>query len=200
MKLRFSIAHFSVKQPQTFKNSFCPSAAQRQTASRCLANFFVLLPQTLKKSLWLSYLSVARKSWLCSARLRRVSVSRRTAAVVRNRRESRITTIISLNNKLQDIEKRFAACAAGKGRSCFEGLRCSRRSVRLRAHFIPDSTDSRDAPKVAGYGLQLREKQKVKRTYGLLSASSAVTFQKALRIKGPTRENLIITLERAWTM
>src|SRR5437870_12287129 len=40
-KLRFSIAHFSVKQRRPFKNSFCPSRRhRRQTASRCLANFY----------------------------------------------------------------------------------------------------------------------------------------------------------------
>src|ERR1700693_4186340 len=52
MKLRFSIAHFSVKHRKPFKNSFCPSRRhRRQTASRCLANFLFSLPQTLKKSL-----------------------------------------------------------------------------------------------------------------------------------------------------
>src|SRR3979490_833774 len=56
IKLRFSIAHFSVKHRKPFKNSFCPSRRhRRQTASRCLANFLFSLPQTLKKSLWLSY-------------------------------------------------------------------------------------------------------------------------------------------------
>src|SRR5690242_3323030 len=41
MKLRFSMAHFSVKQRRPFKNSFCPSLRhRRQTASRCLANFY----------------------------------------------------------------------------------------------------------------------------------------------------------------
>src|SRR6266404_6015158 len=52
MKLRFSIAHFSVKHRKPFKNSFCPSRRhRRQTASRCLANFLFSLPQTLKNSL-----------------------------------------------------------------------------------------------------------------------------------------------------
>jgi hypothetical protein len=38
--LRFSMAHFSVKQRSPFKNNFCPSRRhRRQTASRCLANF-----------------------------------------------------------------------------------------------------------------------------------------------------------------
>ena len=49
---------------------------------------------------------------------------------------------------------------------------------------------------MAGYGLQLREKQKVKRTYGLLERQFRSYFEKAVRMKGPTGENLIITLER----
>src|SRR6266436_5371978 len=58
MKLRFSIAHFSVKHRKPFKNSFCPSRRhRRQTASRCLANFLFSLPQTLKKSSWPSHFS-----------------------------------------------------------------------------------------------------------------------------------------------
>ncbi len=51
-------------------------------------------------------------------------------------------------------------------------------------------------PKVAGYGLQLREKQKMKRTYGLLERQFRLYFERAERAKGPTGENLIIMLER----
>jgi len=42
----------------------------------------------------------------------------------------------------------------------------------------------------------LREKQKVKRTYGLLERQFRNYFEKAARAKGPTGENLIIMLER----
>ena len=49
---------------------------------------------------------------------------------------------------------------------------------------------------MAGYGLQLREKQKVKRTYGLLERQFRNYFEKAVRMKGPSGENLIIMLER----
>ena len=54
----------------------------------------------------------------------------------------------------------------------------------------------RGAPKMVGYGLQLREKQKVKRTYGLLERQFRSYFEKAERAKGPTGENLIVMLER----
>lgn len=45
------------------------------------------------------------------------------------------------------------------------------------------------------YGLQLREKQKLKRTYGMLEKQFELTFDKALRMPGITGENLIKLLE-----
>lgn len=50
--------------------------------------------------------------------------------------------------------------------------------------------------KVTGYILQLREKQKVKRLYGLLEDQFRGYFKKAERLKGVTGENLLVLLER----
>jgi small subunit ribosomal protein S4 len=61
---------------------------------------------------------------------------------------------------------------------------------------VPGQHGQARRPKVAGYGLQLREKQKVKRTYGLLERQFRNVYEKAERAKGPTGENLIIMLER----
>jgi small subunit ribosomal protein S4 len=47
-----------------------------------------------------------------------------------------------------------------------------------------------------GYGLQLREKQKVRRIYGILEAQFRITFEKAVKMKGITGEMLLGTLER----
>jgi small subunit ribosomal protein S4 len=49
---------------------------------------------------------------------------------------------------------------------------------------------------MVGYGVQLREKQKVKRTYGLLERQFRAYFEKAERTKGPTGSNLMVMLER----
>jgi small subunit ribosomal protein S4 len=46
------------------------------------------------------------------------------------------------------------------------------------------------------YGLQLREKQKVKRTYGLHESQFRSLFQKASRSKGVTGAELLVLLER----
>ena len=50
--------------------------------------------------------------------------------------------------------------------------------------------------KVQGYGLQLREKQKVKRIYGVLESQFRNYFEEADRRKGITGENLLVMLER----
>src|SRR5579863_5650437 len=45
------------------------------------------------------------------------------------------------------------------------------------------------------YGAQLREKQKLRRTYGLLERQFRNYFKKAARLKGSTGENLLKLLE-----
>ncbi len=50
--------------------------------------------------------------------------------------------------------------------------------------------------KVSDYGVQLREKQKLKRTYGLLEGQFRSCFDRADRMRGVTGENLLVLLER----
>jgi len=50
--------------------------------------------------------------------------------------------------------------------------------------------------KVSEYGMQLREKQKVRRTYGLLEAQFRTYFDRALKQTGRTGETLVKLLER----
>lgn len=50
--------------------------------------------------------------------------------------------------------------------------------------------------KVSEYGIQLREKQKARRTYGVLEGQFRTYFDKADRQKGITGENLLVLLER----
>jgi small subunit ribosomal protein S4 len=50
--------------------------------------------------------------------------------------------------------------------------------------------------RLSDYGVQLREKQKVKRLYGVLERQFRNYYKNADRAKGPTGENLLRTLER----
>jgi small subunit ribosomal protein S4 len=77
-------------------------------------------------------------------------------------------------------------------------LRCFTEKCAIeKRNFVPGQHgQTRRAKKLVGYGLQLREKQKVKRTYGLLERQFRNYFEKAERMQGPTGENLIVMLER----
>ncbi len=79
-----------------------------------------------------------------------------------------------------------------------KGLRCFTEKCAIeKRNYVPGQHgQSRRPKKLAGYGLQLREKQKVKRTYGLLERQFRTYVEKAERAKGPTGENLIVMLER----
>jgi small subunit ribosomal protein S4 len=78
-----------------------------------------------------------------------------------------------------------------------KGLRCFTEKCAIeKRNFVPGQHGQARRAKLAGYGLQLREKQKVKRTYGLLERQFRTYVEKAERAKGPTGENLVVMLER----
>ena len=61
--------------------------------------------------------------------------------------------------------------------------------------YPPGAHGSSFRRKVSEYGSQLREKQKVKRLYGMLEKQFRRLFKEASRRKGMTGENLLILLE-----
>jgi small subunit ribosomal protein S4 len=65
-----------------------------------------------------------------------------------------------------------------------------------RRGFPPGQHGQRRGRKVSDYGIQLREKQKVKRLYGLSEKQFRLFFKRADRQKGETGVNLLILLER----
>lgn len=78
-----------------------------------------------------------------------------------------------------------------------KGTRCFTEKCAIeRRNFPPGQHGQSRRVKLTGYGQQLREKQKVKRAYGLLERQFRNVFEKAELAKGPTGENLIVTLER----
>lgn len=77
-----------------------------------------------------------------------------------------------------------------KGDRCYSE-RCS---VDRRAY--PPGQHGQGRPRFSDYGVQLREKQKVKRMYGLLEKQFRQTFDRAASLKGRSGENLLILLER----
>ena len=78
-----------------------------------------------------------------------------------------------------------------------KGLRCFTEKCAIeKRNFIPGQHGQARRAKMVGYGVQLREKQKVKRTYGLLERQFRNYFEKAVRMKGPTGAILMVMLER----
>jgi small subunit ribosomal protein S4 len=65
-----------------------------------------------------------------------------------------------------------------------------------KRNFAPGQHGKSRRPKLVGYGLQLREKQKVRRLYGILEDQFRAYFEKAARLRGVTGENLLLMLER----
>lgn len=51
-------------------------------------------------------------------------------------------------------------------------------------------------PRLSDYGIQLREKQKIRRLYGVLEKQFSNYYKKAAAQKGSTGENLMVLLER----
>jgi len=78
-----------------------------------------------------------------------------------------------------------------------KGERCFKPSCGIEKRNFQPGQHGRDRKaKLIGYGLQLREKQKVKRIYGILENQFRTYFEKAVRQKGVTGENLLAQLER----
>jgi len=78
-----------------------------------------------------------------------------------------------------------------------KGERChSEKCAIEKRNFVPGQHGKDRKAKLVGYGLQLREKQKVRRVYGVLETQFRNTFEKAALAKGITGDNLMSALER----
>jgi small subunit ribosomal protein S4 len=78
-----------------------------------------------------------------------------------------------------------------------KGERCYTEKCAIEKRNMPPGQHGRRrASKMVGYGVQLREKQKVKRTYGVLEDQFRRYFEMADRTRGITGETLLQLLER----
>jgi len=77
-----------------------------------------------------------------------------------------------------------------------KGQRCLTDKCEIeKRNYAPGQHGKARRPKLIGYGLQLREKQKVRRLYGILEDQFRNYFEKAARMRGVTGENLLLMLE-----
>jgi small subunit ribosomal protein S4 len=88
-------------------------------------------------------------------------------------------------------------CRREKQKLFLKGAKCysEKCPVEKRA-YAPGQHGLNRRQRVSEYGVQLREKQKVRRLYGMLETQFRNTFEKAQRMRGITGENLVKLLER----
>jgi small subunit ribosomal protein S4 len=77
-----------------------------------------------------------------------------------------------------------------------KGQRCFTDKCALSRRDYPPGVHAQKRSKVTDYGVRLREKQKLKRIYGVLERQFRLYFKEAERLKGNTGENLLMLLER----
>ncbi len=88
-------------------------------------------------------------------------------------------------------------CRREEKKLFLKGAKCTSPKCPIeKRNFPPGQHGKNRRFKVSEYGLQLREKQKMRRIYGLLERQFHNTYKKALRVKGVTGENLLRLLER----
>jgi small subunit ribosomal protein S4 len=78
-----------------------------------------------------------------------------------------------------------------------KGSRCTSSKCTFESRGYPPGQHGKNKRfKVSDYGIQLREKQKIREIYGLMEKQFRTTFLKAERLKGVTGENMVKLLER----
>jgi len=77
-----------------------------------------------------------------------------------------------------------------------KGDRCFTEKCAIERRAYPPGQHGQGRVRFSDYGVQLREKQKVRRMYGLLEKQFRRTFDQASRMKGRAGTNLLMLLER----
>ena len=77
-----------------------------------------------------------------------------------------------------------------------KGDRCYKDKCAFAKRAYAPGQHGQGRKKVSNYGEQLREKQKVKRIYGVLETQFRLTFERAEKMQGMAGENLLNLLER----
>jgi small subunit ribosomal protein S4 len=88
-------------------------------------------------------------------------------------------------------------CRRERQKLFLKGTKCFTEKCPVdRRNYPPGAHGQSRRSKISEYGIQLREKQKVRKIYGLLEGQFKLYFEKASQQKGITGENLIRLLER----
>ena len=122
----------------------------------------------------------------------------RFGAIQNRNRRSKIISAEAKNNMARYRDAVCRLCRREGGKLFLKGDRCFKPScaIEKRGTNPPGQHGAARRKMLAGYGEQLREKQKVKRIYFILEKQFRNYFEKARRQKGVTGENLLFMLEK----
>ena len=87
-------------------------------------------------------------------------------------------------------------CRVEKVKLFLKGNKCLSEKCPVERRPYPPGEHGRARRRILGYGIQLREKQRLKRYYGMTERQFRIFFQRAERKRGITGENLLTMLER----
>ena len=99
-------------------------------------------------------------------------------------------------NMARYIDHKCKLCRREGMKLFLKGQRCFTDKCALSRRDYPPGVHAQRRSKVTDYGLHLREKQKLKRIYGVLERQFRLYFKEAERRKGNTGDNLLSLLER----
>ncbi len=87
-------------------------------------------------------------------------------------------------------------CRVERTKLFLKGHKCLTDKCPVERRPYPPGEHGRSRRRILGYGIQLREKQKLKRYYGMSEKQFRIFFKRAERKRGITGENLLSLLER----
>ncbi len=93
-------------------------------------------------------------------------------------------------------EAKCRLCRREGGKLFLKGDKCYNGKCPFEKRPVAPGAHGAARKKVSEYGQQLREKQKVKRIYGVQEGQFRAYYEKADRMKGITGENMLSLLER----
>jgi len=95
------------------------------------------------------------------------------------------------------IDANCKFCRRERQKLFLKGTKCLTDKCPLaKRNYPPGQFGASKRAKISEYGIQLREKQKIRRMYGLLEKQFRLYFEKASRLKGKTGDNLVSLLEQ----
>jgi small subunit ribosomal protein S4 len=94
------------------------------------------------------------------------------------------------------IDNKCKLCRREGMKLFLKGQRCFTEKCAVSRRDYPPGVHAQKRAKVTEYGVRLREKQKLKRIYGVAERQFKLYFREAERLKGNTGENLMMLLER----